>query len=47
MSNKEKLIADFDPNGLGTSGNIFALPFDEETADLTSIGAIGSFNETT
>lgn len=37
MSNKEKLIADFDPNGLGTSGNIFALPFDEETADLVLI----------
>ncbi len=37
MSDKEKLIEGFDPNGLGTSGNIFALPFTEKTADLVII----------
>lgn len=34
MTDKEKLITDYDPNGLGNSENIFALPFDEATADL-------------
>ncbi len=31
---KKKLIEDYDPNGLGNSGSIFGLPFDEKTADL-------------
>ena len=39
MSIKEEIIASFDPNGPGTSGNLFGLPFDEETADLIIIPA--------
>ncbi|MFT6036513.1 MAG: agmatinase [Marivirga sp.] len=34
MTKKGKIIAEYDPNGLGNSKNIFALPFDEATADL-------------
>lgn len=34
MTKKEEIINAFDPNGLGNVDNVFALPFDEETADL-------------
>lgn len=34
---KEQLIKDFDPNSLGESGNLYGLPFDEQTADLVII----------
>jgi agmatinase len=34
---KEEIIRRFDPNGPGTSGNLFGLPFTPETADLIII----------
>jgi len=34
MTKKQEIINAFDPNGLGNVDNIFALPFDEKTADL-------------
>jgi agmatinase len=34
MTKKQEIINAFDPNGLGDVDNIFALPFDEKTADL-------------
>lgn len=37
MATKEELIASFDPNAPGLSGNIFGLPFDNDTADLIII----------
>lgn len=37
MTKKQEIINAFDPNGLGKTDNIFALPFDERTADLILI----------
>lgn len=37
MISKEDIIASFDPNGLGTGGNLFGLPFNAETAELVII----------
>jgi|TARA_R100000027_G_scaffold28133_1_gene20373 agmatinase len=37
MTKKQEIINAFDPNGLGNVDNIFALPFDEKTADLILI----------
>ncbi|MEQ8925711.1 MAG: agmatinase family protein [Fulvivirga sp.] len=37
MSKKEDIIASFDPNGPGASGQLFGLPFDYESADLIII----------
>lgn len=37
MTSKEKTIANFDPNGPGTSGTLFGLPFNTETAELIII----------
>lgn len=34
MSSKQEILANFDPNGPASYGNIFGLPFDEETADV-------------
>ena len=34
---KEELIKNFDPNGVGSGGSLFGLPFNEETADLIII----------
>jgi agmatinase len=35
--NKQELIDAFDPNGPGKQGNLFGLPFDEETSELIII----------
>jgi agmatinase len=37
MNKKDEIIASFDPNGPGNSGNLFGLPFDLETAELVII----------
>ena len=37
MTKKQEVINAFDPNGLGNIEHIFALPFDEKTADLILI----------
>ena len=37
MTKKQDILNAFDPNGLGNVDNIFALPFDEKTADLILI----------
>lgn len=34
MTKKEEIIKAYDPNGIGNIHSIFALPFDEESADL-------------
>ena len=34
MASKKELIASFDPNGPASHGQIFGLPFDEETAEI-------------
>jgi agmatinase len=37
MRNKEEIIQAFDPNGPGTSGNLFGLPFSPEHAEIMII----------
>ncbi|KEO73857.1 agmatinase family protein [Anditalea andensis] len=37
MSLKHQLIDKFDPSGIGSSGSLFGLPFDEETAEVIVI----------
>ena len=37
MSNKEHLINEFDPNGVGEIGKIFGLPFSEEESEMILI----------
>jgi len=37
MRSKEEIIQSFDPNGTGTSGNLFGLPFSSEDAELVII----------
>ena len=37
MLSKHQLIDKFDPNGVGSAGSIFGLPFDEETAEIIVI----------
>lgn len=34
MSKKHQLIDKFDPNGVGSAGTLFGLPYDEETAEI-------------
>jgi len=34
---KKKLIKRFDPNGVGQTGNLFGLPFDQESAEIVVI----------
>jgi len=37
MSSKHQIIDNFDPSGVGSSGSLFGLPFDEETAEVIVI----------
>lgn len=37
MSNKEQLINEFDPNGVGEIGKMFGLPFSEENSEIILI----------
>ncbi|UII30566.1 agmatinase family protein [Fulvivirga ulvae] len=37
MTEKEEIISKFDPNAPGTSGNLFGLPFNNDTAELIII----------